>query len=867
MSSELSQYTPSRDPLLTALAQNGPLRLQCEGATISSLQGVSSRIMAEAGPLSALCSPQKPCTLTQETELSELLIQSVALFSDPAPSTADTPNADANHTRHTILDVQSRRSGQNTDSSITSYAAVPIRESCGQLLGCYCVTDKHMRADFSSEQTYTVLADIACAIAQYFGQQATSSSNKRGRCDGQGLDATSSLSPDSSERSLYTGSSCDDTTPLTTPIEAPEFTFDLHMPDKPDFSRSSTATSPPTKSLASVDQAAKSDFVSSLSHELRSPLHGCLAAAELLRETTLDATQTDLVTMIQACSSTLLYTLNHVLDFSKINDSEAAKDGRRQASDISPSKASQNIFGQTSEDYLCRLVQDTVEGVSFGHSMQKAAYMKNLATPLSDHNEHHLDPAMLLDETVGKTGSTHSHNTGGVAIFLCMDSSEAWFSMICAGAWKRLVMNLFGNSLKFCSAGHVEVTLKMIPDPENPQKRMAHLMVLDTGIGMGEEFSKHGIYQPFVQENPLVDGTGIGLHIVKRIVDDMQGTIQVQSTLGSGTRFDVTIPIVESKTPHAETPLDGGQILDPPGILRDRTICLLSPTQDSNGHADRRRTPLVHSYVRRIAEEWYHMRVIDADMSAEVEADVYVAEASDFVTHARTNGQLSRVDSRQHRTILVGTPSQLAQVGHEFSGNVVELSYPLGPRALVRALYAAFKRPEYVDYPSVQSGITNITPDYMDVDHVNPPSNDPPIAKEDDTFNGTSEQHLLLVDDNAINLKLLSTFVKKLNFNAETAIDGQDALTKYKSWSKKHAFTTILMDISMPKMNGFESSKAIREFEVENGLQPAKIIALTALSSEASRREAEASGIDDFQMKPVSLKTLKGLFPEAAASA
>ncbi|THX09823.1 hypothetical protein D6D18_01171 [Aureobasidium pullulans] len=691
-----------------------------------------------------------------------------------------------------------------------------------------------MRADFSSEQTYTVLADIACAIAQYFGQQATSSSNKRGRCDGQGLDATSSLSPDSSERSLYTGSSCDDTTPLTTPIEAPEFTFDLHMPDKPHFSRSSTATSPPTKSLASLDQAAKSDFVSSLSHELRSPLHGCLAAAELLRETTLDATQTDLVTMIQACSSTLLYTLNHVLDFSKINDSEAAKDGRRRASDISPSKASQNIFGQTSEDYLCRLVQDTVEGVSFGHSMQKAAYMKNLATPLSDHNEHHLNPAMLLDETVDKTSSTRSHSTDGVAIFL---------------------------------SGHVEVTLKMIPDPENPQKRMAHLMVLDTGIGMGEEFSKHGIYQPFVQENPLVDGTGIGLHIVKRIVDDMQGTIQVQSTLGSGTRFDVTIPIVESNTPSSETPLDGGQILDPPGILRDRTICLLSPTQDSNGHADRRRTPLVHSYVRRIAEEWYHMRVIDADMSAEVEADVYVAEASDFVMHARTNDQLSRVDSRQHRTILVGTPSQLAQVGHEFSGNVVELSYPLGPRALVRALYAAFKRPEYVDYPSVQSGITNITPDYMDVDHVNPPSNDPPIAKEDDTSNGTSEQHLLLVDDNAINLKLLSTFVKKLSFNAETAIDGQDALTEYKSWSKKHAFTTILMDISMPKMNGFESSKAIREFEVENGLQPAKIIALTALSSEASRREAEASGIDDFQMKPVSLKTLKGLFPEAAASA
>ncbi|THW98599.1 hypothetical protein D6D13_10577 [Aureobasidium pullulans] len=568
--------------------------------------------------------------------------------------------------------------------------------------------------------------------------------------------------------------------------------------------------------------------------------------------------------MVQACSSTLLYTLNHVLDYSKVNDAQVSGGSRRRDSEISTSKASQNIFGQTSEDYLCRLTQDVVEGVHFGHIMQEAAHNKTSSTPLGDHAESHLDPAMLLDEAVDSSSSSHSHTSDGVAVFLFMESHEAWFSMICAGAWKRLVMNLFGNSLKFCSAGHIEVTLKMIPDPKNPQKRMAHLMVLDTGIGMGEEFSKHGIFQPFVQENSLVNGTGLGLHIVKRIVDDMQGTIQVQSTLGSGTRFDVTIPIVELGTPPSETPLDGGQILDPPGILRNRTICLLSSIQESNGHADSRRTPLVHSYVKNIAEGWYHMNVIEADMSADVKADVYVAEASDFVMHARTNDQFSKIKSQQRRTVIVGTPSQLAQVGRECPGNVVELSYPLGPRALVRALYAALDRPDDLVFPTPPAAAANTLPGYMDLDPIEPQPKDLPAAKQEASHTDPTQQHLLLVDDNAINLKLLSTFVKKLNFNAETAIDGQDALTKYKNWSKKHTFTTILMDISMPKMNGFESSRAIREFEVQNGLQPAKIIALTALSSEASRREAEASGIDDFQMKPVSLKTLKGLFPEAA---
>ncbi|THX20453.1 hypothetical protein D6D12_10378 [Aureobasidium pullulans] len=865
MSFELAQHAMSRDPILIALAQNGPFRLQCDKATIWSVDGLSQHVVAEAGPLSALCSPQQPSS--HATSLNQLIKESLHVFTAATTPTDDTSDTIVNHTRHVIRDVSSRESLKFTSSVVTSYAAVPILGACGQLLGCYCVTDKDIRDDFSAEQTYTVLDDVACAISQYLGQQATASSRPRGRCDRQTpiLNDASSLSPDSSERSLFTGSSCDDTTPLTTPNEAPEFTFDLPMPAKPDHP--STPTTFPLSSSSNategvpttVGQAMKSDFVSSLSHELRSPLHGCLAAAELLRETKLDATQTDLVTMVQACSSTLLYTLNHVLDFSKINDSEAAKDGRRRASDISPSKASQNIFGQTSEDYLCRLTQDVVEGVHFGHTMQEAAHNKTTSTPLGHHAESHLDPAMLLDEAVG-----HSHTSDGVAVFLFMESHEAWFSMICAGAWKRLVMNLFGNSLKFCSAGHIEVTLKMIPDPKNPRRRMAHLMVLDTGIGMREEFSKHGIFQPFVQENPLVNGTGLGLHIVKRIVDDMQGTIQVQSTLGSGTRFDVTIPIVELETPPSETPLDGGQILDPPGILHNRTICLLTSTQGASGHADSRRTPLVHSYVRNIAEDWYHMNVFEADMSADVEADLYVAEASDFAMHACTNDQLSRIRSQQRRTVIVGTPSQLAQVEREFSANVVELSYPLGPRALVRALYAALDRPDDLVFPTPPAAAANTLPGYMELDPIEPQPKDLPAAKQEAIHPDPTQQHLLLVDDNAINLKLLSTFVKKLNFNAETAIDGQDALTKYKSWSKKHAFTTILMDISMPKMNGFESSRAIREFEVENGLQPAKIIALTALSSEASRREAEANGIDDFQMKPVSLKTLKGLFPEAA---
>jgi hypothetical protein len=108
---------------------------------------------------------------------------------------------------------------------------------------------------------------------------------------------------------------------------------------------------------------------------------------------------------------------------------------------------------------------------------------------------------------------------------------------------------------------------------------------------------------------------------------------------------------------------------------------------------------------------------------------------------------------------LVGTTSQLAQVGYESSGNVVKFGFPLGPRALVRALYAALERPKFVDHPIASSGITNIIMDYHDIGHVDPPSKDLLIAKGATNLTDITEQHLLLVDDNAINLKLLSTFV------------------------------------------------------------------------------------------------------------
>jgi CheY-like chemotaxis protein len=120
---------------------------------------------------------------------------------------------------------------------------------------------------------------------------------------------------------------------------------------------------------------------------------------------------------------------------------------------------------------------------------------------------------------------------------------------------------------------------------------------------------------------------------------------------------------------------------------------------------------------------------------------------------------------------------------------------------------------------------------------------------------------LLLVDDNPINLKILTTLVKKLSHTYETASNGLEAVQLYKaSLIHNHQFDFVFMDISMPVMNGFEATREIRRFEREEKVEgPARIAALTGLGSEMSRQEAFASGTNLFLTKPVKLGEIKRL--------
>lgn len=135
-----------------------------------------------------------------------------------------------------------------------------------------------------------------------------------------------------------------------------------------------------------------------------------------------------------------------------------------------------------------------------------------------------------------------------------------------------------------------------------------------------------------------------------------------------------------------------------------------------------------------------------------------------------------------------------------------------------------------------------------------------PPEMVDESTSANETKSFLLVDDNPINLSVLCAYMKKLESKYATAADGLEAVEKFQE--NPDLFRCILMDISMPRMDGIEATKQIRAFEQSKEREPVVILALTGLASASAQQDAYASGVDVFLSKPVKLKELSTILRE-----
>ncbi|KAF6217895.1 hypothetical protein HO133_006307 [Letharia lupina] len=437
----------------------------------------------------------------------------------------------------------------------------------------------------------------------------------------------------------------------------------------------------------------KADFIGSISHEFRSPLHGILASAEFLADTEADAFQSSLVDTISSCGRTLLDTINHILDYSKINSFERNWRNVRKPGSRARGAANRRIADKEAPPMMniyatvdvAAVTEEVVEGVYAGQIYQDISSTE--ATDFSNGAK-----AEALDRGIHVGNQSRVKKVSAVkAVEVILDiAHENYVFTTQPGALKRVIMNIFGNALKYTQKGSIVVKLALSPsnhDAMEDTERILEIKVMDTGRGISSEYLRTSLYNPFCQEDVLASGTGLGLSIVKSILTMLRGTIDVQSEVGKGT--DITIRVPLSRVPGTDTPVstpstdvsvDGTSQDDSMRILQAdyqaTTIALYAfhSTEFSSEMTEVGRT------IKTCIEDWFGLRAC-LSLSELTSKDIIVVDEKDLA-------ELVTQNATPLPTVVICSNSTRSKAASRQNMPAVTefVSKPFGPHKLAKAL-------------------------------------------------------------------------------------------------------------------------------------------------------------------------------------
>ncbi len=264
-----------------------------------------------------------------------------------------------------------------------------------------------------------------------------------------------------------------------------------------------------------------------------------------MKDSAQDSFQAGLLTSISTCGKTLLDTLNHVLDYSKINKLGRIHMRRFAKNNTASSASSDSALESmsiTAEVDLGVLVEEVAETICAGHSYKSVIDVPS--TSMSIPATSQPAPEAMEPQQEGQIISTLDTSLA-VSVLLDISPRQSWLVRTQPGALRRIIMNLLGNSLKYTANGFVALSLRAQESLRDG--RMDTLIrVVDSGKGMSEDFLREKLFVPFSQEDPYQAETGLGLSIVKQIVDSVGGSIDVKSQQGTGTAIDIRVSLTES---------------------------------------------------------------------------------------------------------------------------------------------------------------------------------------------------------------------------------------------------------------------------------------------------------------------------------
>ena len=502
---------------------------------------------------------------------------------------------------------------------------------------------------------------------------------------------------------------------------------------------------------------AKSEFLSNMSHDIRTPMNAIVGM------TAIATANIDNIQQVQNClrkitlsSKHLLGLINDVLDMSKIESG----------------KMTLNVDQVSLREVLDNLV----------NIVQSQIKAKKLKFDVSIHD--------IQIENV------------------CCDSVRL----------NQVLLNLLSNAIKFTpEEGQIHVALYEEESPKGEEYVRIHLEVSDTGIGMSPEF-KEKIFDSFTREDSTrvrkTEGTGLGMAITKYIIDAMGGTIQVESELGKGTSFFVTLDMIKAEVIEADMILPQWNLLvvdDDQQLCESAVMSLKSIGVNADWALDG------ESAVEMVKKchgkhQDYHIVLLD-----------WKLPGMDGIETAR--------EIRKH----MGDEVPILLISAYDWGEIEEVARGAGVTGFIAK--PLFKSTLYYGLkPYAEDG--------------------QPIMEELEENFDLNGKRVLLAEDNDLNWEIAEELLSELGLNLERAENGQICIEMFQK-SPIGYYDAVLMDLRMPVMTGYEAAWGIRKQERSDANLP--IIAMTADAFSEDIKRCLDCGMNAHIAKPIDVREVSRL--------
>lgn len=617
---------------------------------------------------------------------------------------------------------------------------------------------------------------------------------------------------------------------------------------------------------ARLSDRAQLDFIRSVQHELRTPLNGILGITDFLRQSLVSDDMTEkldlsedgvlagLLESIRLSGVNLSTILDDVLDFGAVAGLRGNAATATRIEEID-------------------LVREVEDGCL--DELEHIAMHERQDQHLQIYRGYYAVPTLVIK--VAAELQTRFRT----------DRSKV----------RKILSKFVANALRYSNEQElveVMVVPSSFPNRYNTAAgdQWVDFIIQDTGIGMSKDFVQNSLLKPFSKADSFSQGVGLGVTIAASLISQMGGRLHIQSDLGKGTRVQVSLPFGLRPTMSSRS--------SPSQLYRPYQV----KTAKFFGFTLKGHEKIVEMIQERLLQNG--IGIVEAHQDAELvilKESVAVVRSDEDEQEAATSAEtvvVPRPVGPRARVLMVTRNALRSRTSNIFDGLPTWLFRPpFGPSSLdamdeflreespivlksvptpTSAAEDNMKRVQKQSQDVVSkgedlkmNGSTSAAPPATATSPaeqttkmsangqqarkaakaVSTNATSAPLPAPGITSDATKPFRVLVVEDNYVNMRLITAVLTKGGYSFVEAKDGIEAVDQYKSFEP----SVVLLDISLPLQDGFEACLQMRSHSM---MHVPKIIAITALSSTEDKiKGLEVCGMDDWRTKPLSIKSLR----------